>query len=391
MQATSVRVGIIGTALLLLTLTPVTSLAVSFSDLPAPLQTIPSDDLVRLFSVTFEPPNLAAEIARHHAWAPNPADAEDLIPGFVQVLRTYPGTADARRALLDIAQIYVDKKKWAQAEAPFRYVTEVAKGKPEGRIAHLRLLEMHSYSGAPDGVDPVAELRAAAKEYAGTPEEGLAKLLLGDLLVKNGKHEEGFVQYRDVIYRFPRESYGRYARLRYALGLLEKDEYDKAAETLVPLLDDPIWSGRAYWVRGRVFAAERRPTEAIADLAKASQTADSVWVRGRCYYELGRLYTDEGWDVKARDCFVTYLRFLPPPAERLDVQITLLQNLLRAKRFVEAAEMATEVELQIETAPGLYAKGDSARSKTELDPIIAQCQAVLAGEGGPQGEGGPTR
>ena len=186
------------TALLALAL-PALSPAASVSALPAPLQVLSSEELVHLFSVDFEPPNLAAEIARHHAWAPNPADAEDLIPGFVQVLRTYPGTADARRALLDIAQIYVDKKKWDQAEAPFRYVMDVAQGKPEARIAHLRLLEMYTYSGAPDGVDPVAELQAAAKTYAGTPEEGLAKMLLGDLLVKNGKYGEGFVQYRDVI------------------------------------------------------------------------------------------------------------------------------------------------------------------------------------------------
>ncbi len=344
-------------ALLLLALSAA-SFATSYSDLPAALQAIPPDDLVHLFSLDFEPPNLAAEIAHHHAWAPNPADPADLVPGLVQVLKTYPGTADARRSLLDIGHIYLDKKDWAKAEAPFRYVMEVAQGKPEARIAHLRLLEMYSYWGAPEGVDLVAEFQAATKDFAGTPEEGHAKMLLGDYLVKQGKHEEGFLQYRDVLARFSGEPFGRYTRLRYALALLEKEQFDKAIDLLVPLLDDPIWSGRAYWVRGRIFARQQRYPEAIADLTKASQTADSVWVRGRCYYELGRAYTEEDFDAKARDCFVTYLRFLPDPAERLDVQITLLQNLLRAKRFVEAAEMATGIEMEIETAPSFYAKDD---------------------------------
>ncbi len=64
----------------------------------------------------------------------------------------------------------------------------------------------------------------------------------------------------------------------------------------------------------------------------------------------------------------------------------------RAKRFVEAGDMAAEVELELETAPGLYAKGDPARAKTDLDPIIAQCEAALAaGAGGRSGKGEPNR
>jgi len=255
---------------------------------------------------------------------------------------------------------------------------EVAKGKAEARIAHLRLLEVHSYSDAPRGADVVAELREAIKAYAGTPEEGLARMLLGDLLVKQGKREDGFVQYRDVIVRFPAEPYARYARLRLALALEGQNECAKAREVLGPVLDDPIWGGRAYWIRGKLNVRECRYDAAVADFATAIRTADSVWVRGQCYLELARVYTEQGWADKARDAYAAYMRFSPSREERLDVQLGIVRSLLRAKRYVEAAQAAIEVEMEVDTtAATRYTKGDAERVKTELDPIIAQCEAAL--------------
>lgn len=147
--------------LLLLTMIGTRGAAVSPSDMPPSLRALPIESLLNLFAVPFETPNIAAEVARQHVWVP-PVDNEvDLCPAYAEVIRRYPRTSDARRCLLDIATVYAKQGDWPTAEAPFRYVMEIAKGRAEAKIAHLRLLELYRYTGAPDGVDVIGECEAA--------------------------------------------------------------------------------------------------------------------------------------------------------------------------------------------------------------------------------------
>ena len=150
-------------------------------------------------------------------------------------------------------------------------------------------------------------------------------------------------------------------------------------DVLVPVLDDLTWSGRAYWVEGRIKAKEKRLDEAILDLNRALRSADSVWVRGQCYLELADIYTSQEQFDKARDCYASYLRFSPPATERLGVLFSIVHSLVRARRFVEAAQMAMDAEMEVtDSVANRFAPGEATRAKTELDPVIAQCETALA-------------
>ena len=109
----------------------------SAADLPPVLQKLPLEDLIKAFSVSWETPSIAAETARLRAWsipAKKKGDTEEIRDRLVKVMQDYPGTSDARRALLDISISYAQKGDWATAEAPYRYIMEVMKGRPEERI-----------------------------------------------------------------------------------------------------------------------------------------------------------------------------------------------------------------------------------------------------------------
>jgi len=380
MTARTLRNTLVTAAALLLAATVRPSAAASRADLPAALQEVPASELIRLFAVPFEPPCLPAEIARHRVWQSTVADAEQLVPAFVQVARRYPGTSDARRALMDIASIYVDKGDRAKGEAIFRYVMEEAKGRPEGRIAHLRLIEFRKEITPPPGVDPVAECQAAVEAYAGTPEEGLARLELGDLLVKAKRPIDGFVEYETVIARFPRQPYSTYARIRYAQGLMDREDWDEARAVLGPALKDPTWGGRAYWVRGETYARQGKRQQAISDLTRACATGDGTWVRGQAYLELARVSAAAGDFDKALGCYETYQRLSPPGrVQRLDIRIEVVRTLFAAKRYAEAAEAVLAVEAEVEAKPvDFYLWDDANKARALLDPIYDQCLAALA-------------
>ncbi|MCJ7821817.1 MAG: tetratricopeptide repeat protein, partial [Armatimonadetes bacterium] len=172
------------------------------------------DRLLSLFEVSFETPNVAAEIARHRAWAPPVADEVAACDGLARVIRDYPRTSDARRALLDIGGIYARKGDWRSAEAPFRYVMEMMEGQSAARIAHFRLIELYRYAGTPQGVDAIDECRAAVAAYAGTDEEGLGRMLLADMLAARESFQPAFEEFQRVVDRFPGRPYTNYARIR---------------------------------------------------------------------------------------------------------------------------------------------------------------------------------
>ena len=203
---------------LLLVVGPRPSWAASASDLPSSLQALPMEKLLGAFSISWEPPSLAADIARQRAWlAPEPNDIA-ACPRLAKVVQDYVGTSDARRALLDIAGAYARAGDWPAAEAPFRYVMEVKEGQTEARIARFRLVEMYRYAGATPPVDAIAECRSAVEACGGTPEEGLGRMLLGDMLADEGAYEAAFAEFERVLREFANQPYTTYARIRYALA-----------------------------------------------------------------------------------------------------------------------------------------------------------------------------
>ena len=144
-------------------------------------------------------------------------------------MQDYPGTSDARRALLDISLVYARRGDWTTAEAPYRYVMDVAKGQPEARIARTRLLILYQYAETlPEGLDPIVESRATIAADTGTPEEGLERLVLTDLLFRK-QHAPGdaFPEFERLLTQFPNQSYTNYVRIHYALGLAGAEQAEQ--------------------------------------------------------------------------------------------------------------------------------------------------------------------
>ncbi len=181
---------------------------------PPALRSLPPDTLLQVFSFSDKPPLLAAEVARFRAWiSPIPdANAVDETPRLAEVIRKYPATSDALRALTDLCGIYAHKGDFATAEAPFRYVMTLKAGQREGRIAHFRLIELHRYQVAPQGVDVLDECRAAITAYAGTPEEGLGHLILADTLAEKTEYDRAMPEFQIVLDKFYEQPYARFAR-----------------------------------------------------------------------------------------------------------------------------------------------------------------------------------
>ena len=91
-----------------------------------------------------------------------------------------------------------------------------------------------------------------------------------------------------MITQYPDQPYTNYARIRYALALANEDQASRALEVIEPVLTDPLWSGRACLPRGEAHNELKMHDEALADFRKASQTADSVSIRGDTLAENGR-------------------------------------------------------------------------------------------------------
>lgn len=369
-------------AVLLLAGVPTTSAATSVGDLPPSVRALPMDRLLSLFEVSFETPNVAGEIARHRAWAPPVADEVAACDGLARVIREYPRTSDARRALLDIGGIYARKGDWRSAEAPFRYVMEMMKGQSAARIAHFRLIEMYRYAGAPGRMDPITECRAAVNAYAGTPEEGLGRMLLGDLLAERRSFEAAFAEFERVIEQFPNQPYTSYARIRYALALTGGGEYERAREVLAPVLEDPVWAGRAYWARGEAYRGEGNTDAAVADYRRGAQAADSLWIRGESCLELGHIYASKFQLGPAREWLQACLAITPSRPDRLEIRREIINNLYASGAYVEAAEGAIELEMYVLNAPARYSEAEITETTRLCDDILDRCEMRLSGTGG---------
>jgi tetratricopeptide (TPR) repeat protein len=357
------------------------SRAVSPADLPPALRALPMQDLIGLFSVPYEAPSLAAEIARHEAWVPPTSNDESVCPALVKVIQEYPRTADARRSLLDVAGIYARKGDWKSAQAPFLYVMEAQKGRPEARIAHLRLVEMYRYAGTPEGVNTIEECRKAVAAYAGTPEEGLGRMLLADLLAADDPASaQAYAEFQRVLDGFPGQSYTNYTRVRYALAMESAGQYDRVAAVLDPAVGDPSWGGRAKWVRGKAYLTQKRYEEAIADLTAAAQTADSVWVRGEAYAELGRAYQATERPGLAADAYQAALSIAPFRGGRVDTYLDLIRCRIAAGQYSEASSAAIEIEMDVLNNTTRYTEGERRAGIRELPALLAACRKALSSQ-----------
>ena len=354
---------------------PVRSLAVSAADLPPVLQELPLEDLIKAFSVSWETPSIAAETARLRAWsipARKKGDAEEIRERLVKVMQDYPGTSDARRALLDISISYAQKGDWATAEAPYRYIMEVMKGRPEERIARTRLLILYQYAETlPERVDAIAECRAAVAALAGTPEEGLARMTLAELLSKNHASEEAFAEYARAISQFPNQPYTNYVRIHYALGLAGAEHAEEALKVIEPVLADPLWVGRAYQARGKAHYKLKMIEEALADFRKASQTADSVSVRGDALAEMAAIYENLNQPDRARECLRACIDVQPWRSDRTDLEVKLARNILASGDYARAAGMALALEAVVLNDPQHYA------APGQLDRVVKGCDDIL--------------
>jgi tetratricopeptide (TPR) repeat protein len=335
------------------------------------------DSLLSLFSTSYEPPSLAAEIARLRAWAPPAASDVEACPALSKVILDYPGTAEARRALLDIAGAYARSGAWEAAEAPFRYVMEMKEGQVEARVAHLRLVELYRHTREPAGRDAVAECRTAVRECAGTPEEGLARLLLGDMLAEEGAYDEAFTEFDRAINSFPGQPYSSYARIACALALVDAGEHERAKKVIVPALEDPIWGGKAYYARGRAYAAQGATEAAIADYRRAAQTGDSVYVRAESYQHLAQLYADKGEFGAAHESLQACLATVPHSIDALDLRVQSLRYLYAAGRPLEAAVSAIQLETEAMNEQWRYSEPAIAGALRVCDEILDKCEAAL--------------
>lgn len=378
-RASVVRAG--AAVLLLVLLAPGARCATTMMDLPPALQAIPMKALLDAFGTTFETPSLAAEVARFRAWAPPASDEVAVCPGLGRVMQDYPGTSDARLALYDLCSIYARKDDWTSVEAPFRYVMERYPGTSTARIAYLKLIDMYQYAGAPVGVDPIAECRAAIEAYAGTPEEGFGRMLLADMLAAKEAYEASFQEFERTIAQFPGQPYSSYARIRFGLHLVGAGQYDRALEVTEPVLADPAWSGRALYARGAARAGKGAMDAAIADYEKAARTADSVYIRADAYFALSEIYEQRGQHGRARECLEANLAISSMRRDQPQIRLSIIRQMQAAGEHLAAAQAAVALEKDMLNAPGRYGKSELSSSVWTCNEILDACEAALAKDG----------
>ncbi len=138
-------------------------------------------------------------------------------------------------------------------------------------LAHFRLFEFYHSQKTPQGVDAVKECCAAIAAYAGTPEEGLGHLILGDVLDPAGKYDEAFAEYQTVIEKFPDQPYASFAHIRYGLSLEKAKKWQPAIVAVAPVMNDPPGPGGPVTVRGKAspaWASTRGPSPTCRRRAK---------------------------------------------------------------------------------------------------------------------------
>jgi len=376
------RFGVLAFLAVLLGVPPGRALAVSFTDLPPALQALPQSTLLSLFSVSFESPSLAAEVARLRVHADPDGDPIAPCAGLAQVISAYQQTSDARRSLLDLAAIYVQRGDWQTAEAPFRYVMETRAGQSEARVAHFRLIELHRLWGTPPGVDVIEECRLAVEAYAGTPEEGLGRMMLADMLAAKKSSDAAYQEFERVLGDSPDRPYAAYARIRYAGALVDAGKAESALAVIAPALADPLWGGRASYARGRAYAQQEMVDAATADFERAALTADSLWFQSDAYRELARLYTKKGNVIKASECLQACLNSHPFRPDAPPLRVELLRNLVSLGDPVRVAAMATKLKRQVQNIKWRY-------SQEQIDYVVPACDEILKScESAPPGSRG---
>lgn len=349
---------------------------ISAQDLPPALRAVPMEALLGAFSVPHEPPAIAAEIARLDAWTP-PGDDLQACPALAQVMAKYPGTADARRALFDLARVYASRGDWQAAEAPFRYVMEAFAGRAEGRIARLRLIEFYRHTDPPLASQGITECRAAIAEFVGTPEEGLGRMLSAELLSYQGKYPEAFAEYDRVMEKFSAQPYAGYACMRYALTLCEAGQAERAKQVVEPFLEDPVWSGRVHYARGCANSNLSLTDAAVADYERAARTADSLWFRSEAHRELARLLAERGEVSRAtsqlRECLAVY----PLRKDNLELRLNIVRNLYASKQHLAAAQEALTLKLDALNSPQRYLPEEISMISGACSEILDKCEAAL--------------
>lgn len=340
------------------------------AELPPSLRALPMDVLLSLFSVSFESPNMAAEVARLRAWAPASDTKSEACSALADVIVRYPRTSDARRALLDICGVYAGMGEWDTAEAPFRYVMEARSGQPEARVARFRLAELYRYTGRRSYA--ILECRSGIEACAGTPEEGLGRALLADILAEqDDQREQAFTEFERVLHEHPGQPYSSYARIQYALALVDCRRYDRALEVIAPVLDDPVWGGRARCAEGKAYAGRQNADAAITALLLAARTADSVFIRGEAYAELARVYEARRDFNNAQECLGNCMGIAPLPGkELLDMNLQRLHLLCASGQYIKAAALAVELEMAVTNQRSRY-------SEREMDHAIRSCNSIL--------------
>lgn len=362
---------------------PVTALCTtSPSDLPPPVRSLPMEALLAAFTSSFESPSLPAEIAGIRAWVPPGEDTAACL-ALVQVITRYPGTSDARRALLDIAGAYARAGDMKTAEAPFRYIMESFPASGQARIAHLRLVEAYRYGPPVWKEQAVEECQLALRSCQGTPEEGLALMLQSDLCVDDSEYDKAFAGYEEVLGRFPEQPYASYVRIRYSLALTQSGKPKRAEEVVARVLDDPIWGGRAHYARARARVDQGQAQAAISDFEKAALSADSLWFRSESYRELADLYAARGESRRAQESLRLCLSSYPLRKDDHYLRLRLIRSLYGSGAYLEAAQNAAALQMDLLNAPERYPEAQRSQVVRECDNVLDACEGRLRAAASP--------
>lgn len=228
---------------------------------------------------------------------------------------------------------------------------ETFAGRREARIARLRLVEFYRQADPPLLSQAVSECRAAISAFPGTPEEGVGHMLMADLLACKGEYSEAFAEYERVIREFSAQPYAPYARVRYALALCDGGDPEGAKVTVEPVLEDPVWGGRAHYARGFANLRLGLADAAIVDFERAAQGADSLWFRSESRRELARLLAERGQLPSAISHLKRCLDEYPLRKDMLDIRLEIVRSLSASGKHLAAAQAVLALKLDLLNSP----------------------------------------
>ncbi|MCK5407272.1 MAG: tetratricopeptide repeat protein, partial [Candidatus Krumholzibacteria bacterium] len=183
---------------------------------------------------------------------------------YQEVAERYPHSGLRDQAMLGKANIFLASAAYKSAVEEFKRVAETATDKKIIAEARFRQAASEFLDGNPEA--GTTQLRGVAKEFHGTDVAARAQLLLGEVLMKQGRYEEAVVEFNTVLQHYFQHELAASAQYRVARCFDALDRGKEATSTYQTVVSGYPMSAEApaaAYLAGAGLLEQDRPQAAI--------------------------------------------------------------------------------------------------------------------------------